>query len=213
VPTTDAEVRGEYAGVLSQLQSILEVRGFIPRNTHGTIRPQYYLLVLREPLVSELFKSSYTKANQLSGGASSPTTRNPAVGPDQSRGSAFPMIQPMKAALYFDDVEGFGVVDPALNSSPERSTRLQACRRCNFPDCNEDQVGPDSSPLRLLLTPSRQLSQGHLSNDNQKPLTGPKTKLPVWGYDDGGHPTRSMRSVSHWQRETTTVVASLTEAQ
>jgi len=28
--------------------------------------------------------------------------------------------------------------------------------------------------------PSRQLSQGHFSRDNQKSLTGPKTKLPVY---------------------------------
>lgn len=28
--------------------------------------------------------------------------------PDQLAGPAFPMIQPMKASLYFDGVEGFG---------------------------------------------------------------------------------------------------------
>ena len=73
------------------------------------------------------------------------------------------------------------MVDLALNSGPERSTRPQACRRCNVPDRNEeDQVGPGSPSLRPLLITSRQLSQGHFSNDNQKPLTGPKTKLPVY---------------------------------
>ena len=29
-------------------------------------------------------------------------------GEDQSQNSAFPMVQPMKVALYFDDIEGFG---------------------------------------------------------------------------------------------------------
>ena len=36
VPTTEAEVRGAYTGVLAQLQSILEVRRLIPRDQHGT---------------------------------------------------------------------------------------------------------------------------------------------------------------------------------
>jgi len=123
VPTTDAEVGEVYAGVLSQLQSILEVCGCIDGDPCGTKQPQYYLLVLREPLVSETFKSSYTKANLLSERGPSPTTKKTVIGPDQSRTLAFPMIQPMKAALYFDDVEGFGEWSVLLSTRAQKDLR------------------------------------------------------------------------------------------
>jgi len=121
VPTTDVEVRDAYAGVLSQLQSILEVCWCITGGLRGTEQPQYYLLVLREPLVSEVFKSSYTKANLSSERVSSPTRKKVAV--DQSRSLAFPMIQPMKAALYFDDIEGFGEWSILLSTRAQKDLR------------------------------------------------------------------------------------------
>lgn len=123
VPTTDAGVRDACIGVLAQLQKILEVRGFMIGDLRGTKQPQYYLLVLRQPLMSEIFKSSYTKANLPSEGVSSPSMKKAFVGPDQSRSSAFPMIQPMKAALYFDDVEGFGEWSILLSTRAQKDLR------------------------------------------------------------------------------------------
>ena len=76
-------------------------------------QPQYYLLVLRQPLVSEIFKSSYMRiylANESPADekAPSPEVETVPVAPDQPAGPAFPMIQPMKASLYFEDIEEFG---------------------------------------------------------------------------------------------------------
>lgn len=123
VPTTDTEARDARIGILTQLQKILEVHGFITSGLYGTKQPQYYLLVLRQPLLSEIFKSSYAKANQPSEVASSPTTKKVFVAPDQLRSAAFPMIQPMKAALYFDDVEGFGEWSILLSTRAQKDLR------------------------------------------------------------------------------------------
>jgi len=43
--------------------------------------------------------------------------------PDESRGTVFPMIQPMKAALYFDDIEGFGEWAVLLSTQAEKDIR------------------------------------------------------------------------------------------
>jgi hypothetical protein len=123
VPTTDAEVRDACVGILAQLQGILEVRALTISGLHRTKQPQYYLLILRQPLMSEVFKSSYGKANLPSESVFSPTTRKAVVGPDQSQSSAFPMIQPMKAALYFDDVEGFGEWSILLSTRAQKDLR------------------------------------------------------------------------------------------
>ena len=73
------------------------------------------------------------------------------------------------------------MVDLVIDPGPEISTRCQAHRRCDVSDRNEeDQVSLGPSLQRPLLMCPRQLSQGHFSRDNQKSLTGPKTKLLVY---------------------------------
>ena len=181
MPSTDVEVRDVYAGLLPQLQSILEVCGSIVDDTSGTNHPQYYLLVLRDPLVSEVFRSSYTKASRSSEKVSSPTTKKAVVGSDQPRGLAFPMIQPMKAALYFDDIEGFGEWSVLLSTRAQKDLRdYKRADGAMFRIIMKKMKWDFSFVVVTVLIPSRQLSQGHFSNDNQKLLTGPKTKLPVY---------------------------------
>lgn len=118
-PTTDAEACEIRTRVLSELQGMLEVCGSRPIPLHTTLnRSQYYLLVLRQPLVSEIFKSSYARIyltkektseeSLAEENVSSPNTETVEPIPDQPSGPAFPTIQPMKASLYFDGVEGFG---------------------------------------------------------------------------------------------------------
>lgn len=123
VPTTDVEARDVCVEVLAQLQKILEVHEFIIGGLHGTKQPQYYLLILRQPLMSEVFKTSYAKADILSERVSSPTTKKAVRGFDQSRSPAFPTIQPMKAALYFDDVQGFGEWSILLSTRGQKDFR------------------------------------------------------------------------------------------
>jgi len=128
VPTTDVEVLDVYLEVLSQLQNILEVRGFVAGTPHVELTsPQHYLLVLRNPLVSKVFKSSmfrssYTKTNLSSEVVSSPTMGR-TVGTDQYEGPVFSVIQPMMAALYFGDVEKFGEWSILLSTRAEKYLR------------------------------------------------------------------------------------------
>jgi len=71
-------------------------------------------------MLSDIFKSSYTKAELPLEGLPSPTT-NKAV--DQSRNPVPPTIQPMGAALYFDDVEGFGEWPILLSTRAQKDLR------------------------------------------------------------------------------------------
>ncbi|KAF9647525.1 hypothetical protein BDM02DRAFT_3187952 [Thelephora ganbajun] len=154
-PTTDTGVREGCARVLSELQSILE----------------YYLLVLRQPLVSEVFKSSYMKVylakeNTAEERASSPEAEIMIAAPDRPAGPAFPMIQPMKASLYFEGIEGFGGWAILLSTRALKDLR--------------DVKRSDGAMFRIVMKKIKQLSQGHFSPDNQKRLTGLVTKLPIY---------------------------------
>ena len=44
-------------------------------------------------------------------------------GEDQPQSSAFSMVQPMKAALYFDDIEGFGEWSVFLSTRAQKDMR------------------------------------------------------------------------------------------
>jgi hypothetical protein len=62
--------------------------------------------------LSQVLKSAYMKAEPSSEG-----------GKDQPQNSAFPMVQPMKAALYFDDIEGFGEWAVLLSTRAQKDMR------------------------------------------------------------------------------------------
>ena len=91
--------------------------------------------------------------------------------------SAFPMIQPMKAALYFDSVEGFGEWRILLST---RAT--QDLRESKRNDGSTFKVIVKKIKYILLnsLVPGtlsdqsvyRELSNGQFSADNQKRLNG-----------------------------------------
>jgi hypothetical protein len=67
-------------------------------------------------MLSQIFKSAYMKKGMpLEGGL------------DQSRNPAFPMIQLMKTALYFDDVEGFGEWSIMLSTRAQKDLREVKC--------------------------------------------------------------------------------------
>jgi len=90
----------------------------------------------------------------------------------------------MKAALYFDDIEGFGEWSIMLSTRAQKDLREVrradgAVFRIVMKKIKWDlKLNP--SLQRLLLIPPRQLSQGQFSQSNQKPLTGPKMKLPIY---------------------------------
>ena len=74
-------------------------------------------------MVSQIFKSAYAKTKPPSEGVSSPTTKKAVVDPGQSQNSAFPTIQSMKTALYFDEIEGFGEWSILLSTRAQKDLR------------------------------------------------------------------------------------------
>lgn len=104
LPTTGLEAHDIYVGVLSQLQSILEVCGFIVGDLFiELMQPQHYLLVLREPLVSKTLKSSLLL--------------------ERTSSSTLPMVLPMNAVRYFGHVEGFGDWSILLSTQAQKDLR------------------------------------------------------------------------------------------
>ena len=63
-------------------------------------------------MLSQIFKSAYVEAN-----------RSSEEEPDQSQGPTSPMIQLMKAALYFDNIEGFGEWSVLLSTRAQQDLR------------------------------------------------------------------------------------------
>ncbi len=95
----------------------------------------------------------------------------------------YPNIQPMKAALYFDSVEGFG--DWPILISTRADKNLREAKR------------DDQKTFRIYLKKirlgsrfcffnasahlvCRELSNGHFSDDNQKRLTGSDNDVPIY---------------------------------
>jgi len=129
VPITGAEACVVRAKLLPELQSILEVCGFVDGVLHMMLsQTQYYLLVLRRPLVSEVFRYSYVKVNIAKENVGKEKAPPPDASvviatPDRPPGPAFPMIQPMKASLYLDDIEGFGEWAILLSTRAQKDLR------------------------------------------------------------------------------------------
>ncbi|SJL05399.1 uncharacterized protein ARMOST_08766 [Armillaria ostoyae] len=80
--------------------------------------------------------------------------------------SAYPIVQPMKSALYFDSAEGFGEWTIIISTNADdflRSTHRK-----------------DASTFQIIVKKIKELSCGHFSDDNQKRLSGSGTEVPVF---------------------------------
>ncbi|KAF9778765.1 hypothetical protein BJ322DRAFT_1114103 [Thelephora terrestris] len=129
VPTTEHEVHVACGDLLLRL-----------KGTFGD-----YLLFLRRPRVSDLFRRQLEESGTTTAGSTA---------------------EPIKASLYFDNVEGFGKWRILL------STRAQKYLR--------DVKRGNGVMFEITVKKLKELSQGHFSGDNQKQLTGPKIIIPVY---------------------------------
>ncbi|KAG2070627.1 hypothetical protein BDR04DRAFT_1099616 [Suillus decipiens] len=82
-----------------------------------------------------------------------------------NRPNAYPMVQPMKAALYFDNADGFG--EWRILISTEAYKNLREFRRA------------DEKIFKIIVKKIKQLSNGHFSDDNHKRLNGPDAGIPI----------------------------------
>ncbi|KAJ3877376.1 hypothetical protein F5051DRAFT_453113 [Lentinula edodes] len=79
---------------------------------------------------------------------------------------AFPKVQPMKSALHFDSIDGFG--EWAIFISQNADTELRTRHR------------RDKTSFDIIVKKIKELSNGHFSADNQKRLSGPNSEVPVF---------------------------------
>jgi len=80
--------------------------------------------------------------------------------------SAYPMVQPMKAALYFDSAEGFGEWRILISTRADRD--LREARRGN------------AKFFKIVIKKIKELSNGQFSDDNHKRLNGHDTEIPIY---------------------------------
>ncbi|KAG7450850.1 uncharacterized protein BT62DRAFT_1001665 [Guyanagaster necrorhizus] len=80
--------------------------------------------------------------------------------------SAYPNVQPMKSALYFDTAEGFGEWTVVISTDADNF--LRSARKKNLYTFN------------ITMKKIKELSCGHFTNNNQKPLSGSVAEVPVF---------------------------------
>ncbi|PBK60033.1 hypothetical protein ARMSODRAFT_966416 [Armillaria solidipes] len=79
---------------------------------------------------------------------------------------AYPIVQPMKSALYFDTVEGFGQWTVVVSSDADNFLRSTHKK--------------DISTFNVTVKKIKELSCGHFTDNNQKRLSGSATEVPVF---------------------------------
>ncbi|KAL4254519.1 hypothetical protein ABKN59_003247 [Abortiporus biennis] len=80
--------------------------------------------------------------------------------------AAYPFVQPMKAALYFESADGFGEWRILISTRADRT--LRETRKKN------------PSLFKIIIKKIKELSNGHFSDDNQKRLTGSDNQVPIY---------------------------------
>ncbi|KAG7450801.1 uncharacterized protein BT62DRAFT_928080 [Guyanagaster necrorhizus] len=130
---------------------------------------EFYLEELRRPEISRSFKERSIVAPPSVEEAKNVPLSVATIQEDSARvelPSAYPIVQPMKSALYFDSAEGFGEWTIIISTNADdflRSTHRK-----------------DVSTFKIIVKKIKELSRGHFSNDNQKRLSGSGTEVPVF---------------------------------
>ncbi|KAI6022560.1 hypothetical protein EDC04DRAFT_2606960 [Pisolithus marmoratus] len=92
VPATNEEAQRMAKEVVEELKSVLH----------------FYLTVLSIPELAAPLKNAYLTISDHSTSERPQTVMEPSTPVVDTRPSAYPTVQPMKAALYFDNADGFG---------------------------------------------------------------------------------------------------------
>ncbi|KAI0935696.1 hypothetical protein AcV5_004043 [Taiwanofungus camphoratus] len=133
---------------------------------------ELYLEVLRYPHLKDVIKRAYIP-EEAPRSQSVPSHKTIGLEPSLTQETesvripvAYPMVQPMKAALYFDSADGFG------------DWRILISRRA---DSDLRQARKKSVALfGIVIKKIKELSNGHFSDDNQKQLTGTEIDVPIF---------------------------------
>ena len=90
---------------------------------------QFYLNKFREERYAAAFRAAYLPVPEAHAATyhqqAEPTTETQSVEPDKEpvTPAAYPLVQPMKAALYFDSADGFGAWRILISTRADRDLR------------------------------------------------------------------------------------------
>ncbi|TDL28963.1 hypothetical protein BD410DRAFT_818373 [Rickenella mellea] len=130
-----------------------------------------YLAMLREPSLSRSIRKQYIVESVNPPDASNRTEPHQSrkaergMDVDASRSAAFPIVLPLKAALYFDNADGFG--DWRIFISGRANKDLREARK-------------QGKIFDIIIKKLKELSNGHFSDDNHKRLTGSDKDIPIY---------------------------------
>ncbi|KAI0656844.1 hypothetical protein C8Q70DRAFT_1158814, partial [Cubamyces menziesii] len=155
IPATPEEVVPMISSVLQRQKYIL----------------QDYLNTFREPRFASMIRDMYIPRHISVPDAPASVKRpeqvtEPVQAESSEQPSAYPFVQPMKAALYFDSVNGFGEWRILISTRASRNLRQARNRNPKL--------------FKIIVKKIRELSRGHFSEDNQKRLTGLDVEIPIY---------------------------------
>ncbi|KAM5542265.1 hypothetical protein V8D89_004138, partial [Ganoderma adspersum] len=163
VPTSKREAAALAETVIAEQMAILRVRIYAG-----------FFDVFRKEETAAFFKSVYlpppppplavTIPAERRGSVSSPMS--PIVPLSYAPRSAFPLVQPMKAALYFDNAQGFGPWRIQMSGRADRDLRQWSNK--------------DAEIFEIIITKIKDLSKGNFTKDNHKKLTGGDVDVPIY---------------------------------
>ncbi|KAL7285962.1 hypothetical protein ACG7TL_001077 [Trametes sanguinea] len=170
-PSVDTKVITAYSG------------GYVPRTAEELSRMSLnvlehqrkiledYLTMFRLPHLAPLIKSMYiprrnsvpSTQTSLQASAEAPV---PADTEEGNSASVYPLVQPMRAALYFESADGFGEWRIFISTRADRDLRQARNKNAKL--------------FKIIIKKIKELSQGHFSDDNQKRLTGLSVEIPIY---------------------------------
>ncbi|RXW14070.1 hypothetical protein EST38_g11783 [Candolleomyces aberdarensis] len=131
-----------------------------------------YFDLLREPEICLTIQRMAVDSVPTNAGDHEARNQQPANGsapeeaPADSTPAAYPCIQPMTAALYFESASGFGEWQILISSRADRD--LRNARRS------------DAKFFKIVIKKIIKLSNGHFSDDNQRRLNKSDVQFPVF---------------------------------
>lgn len=150
VPTTNEEAQRMAKEFAAELKSVLF----------------FYLTALSSPELATPLKNAYIPLSDHTTNERPQIVVDPATAVVDTRSSAYPTVQPMKAALYFDNADGFGEWKVLIGTNATK--KLREFRR------------NDGKKFRIVVKKIKELSNGQFSDDNQKRLDGSRSGVPIF---------------------------------
>ncbi|KAI0327262.1 hypothetical protein GY45DRAFT_1428013 [Cubamyces sp. BRFM 1775] len=156
VPATSGEAIQMIASILDNQKTIL----------------QDYLNTFRDPRLAAMIRDMYIPQRTSAAPGPPASVERPENVSDtlqvenDEQTSAYPLVQPMKAALYFDSADGFGEWRILISTRADRDLRQARNKNPKL--------------FKIIIKKIKELSRGHFSDDNQKRLTGLDVEIPIY---------------------------------